>query len=77
MLDQTKKIIDRVLHSVRRSRVDIDDMQFGFMPGHDATEAIFTLRKLQEKPLRKHKPLYFAFADLEKAFHRVPSKVLW
>ena len=25
----------------------------------------------------KHKPLYFAFVNLEKAFDRVPRKVLW
>ena len=33
---------------------------------------------MQEKYLTKHKVLYFAFVDLEKAFDRVPRKViLW
>ena len=34
-------------------------------------------RQLQEKFITARKPLYFAFIDLEKAFDRVPRKVLW
>ena len=60
-----------------RDRVDIDAMQFGFRPGRGTTDAIFILRQLQEKYLVKHKVLYFAFVDLEKAFDRVPRKVIW
>ena len=52
-------------------------MQFGFMPGSGTTDAIFILRQLQEKHLAKNKKLYFAFVDLEKAFDRVPRKVIW
>ena len=47
------------------------------MPGRDTTDAVFVLRQLQEKHLDKHKPLYFAFVDLEKVFDLVPKKVLW
>ena len=52
-------------------------MQFGFMPGRGTTDAIFILRQTQEKFLAKNLPLYFAFVDLEKAFDRVPRKVIW
>ena len=52
-------------------------MQFGFMPGRGTTDAIFILRQLQEKKLAKNKKLFLAFVDLEKAFDRVPRKVLW
>ena len=41
---------------------------------------IFILHQLQEKHLGKHKPLYFAFVNLEKAFDNVPrrfSSGLW
>ena len=76
LLDQVMKIIERVLDSVIRYQVDIDSMQFGFMPCQGTTDAIFILRQLQKKHLGKHKP-YFAFFDLEKAFDRVPRKVLW
>ena len=52
-------------------------MQFGFMPGRGTTDAIFILRQLQEKYLQKKKNIYFAFVDLEKAFDRVPRRILW
>ena len=52
-------------------------MQFGFMPGRRTTDAIFILRQIQEKFINKNRNLYFAFVDLEKAFDRVPRKVLW
>ena len=77
LLDQVMMIIERVLDSMIRSQGDIDSMQFGFMSGRDTTDAIFIIRQLQEKHLGKHKPLYFAFVDLEKAFDCVPRKVLW
>jgi hypothetical protein len=32
---------------------------------------------MQEKHCAANKPLYIAFVDLEKAFNRVPRKVLW
>ena len=47
------------------------------MPGRGTTDAIFIIRQLQEKYIAANKPLYFAFVDLEKAFDRVPRKVLW
>ena len=60
-----------------RSHVNIDSMQFGFMPGRGTTDPIFIMRQLHEKYLGKGKDLYFMFIDLEKAFDRVPRKVLW
>ena len=52
-------------------------MQFGFVPGRVTTDVIFIIRQLQEKYIAANKPLYFAFVGLEKAFDRVPRKVLW
>ena len=60
-----------------RETVNIDEMQFGFCPGQGTTDAIFILRQLQEKYLTKLRKLYMAFLNLEKAFDRVPRKVLW
>ena len=56
-------------------RVEIDEMQCGFMSDHGTTDAIFIVRQLQEKHLAANKPLYMAFIDLEKAFD--PRDVIW
>ena len=77
LLDHVMKILERVVERLIRDRIEIDSMQFGFMPGRSTTDAIFILRQLQEKYLAKDKTLYLAFVDLEKAFDRVPRKVVW
>ena len=77
LLDHVMKILERVVEKLIRDRIEIDSMQFGFMPGRSTTDAIFILRQLQEKYLAKDKTLYLAFVDLEKAFDRVPRKVVW
>ena len=67
------KITERIIEGIIRERINIDGMQFGFVPGRGT----FILRQLQEKHLAKNKTLYFAFIDLEKAFDRVPRRVIW
>ena len=76
LLEQTLKLYERVLEVRIRKQVNINDMQFGFMPGKGTTDAIFITRQVQEKHLAKKKELYFAFVDLEKAFDRVPREVV-
>ena len=39
-------------------------------------DAVFILRRMQEEYHAKGKMLYIYFVDVEKAFDRVPSKVL-
>ena len=77
LTDQVMKLLERVLDSFIREMVDIDAMQFGIVPGRGTTDAIFIICQSQEKYIAANKPLYFAFVDLEKAFDRVPRKVLW
>ena len=69
------KTTERIIEAIIRERINIDRMQFGFVPGHGTSDAIFILRQLQEKHLSKNKILYFAF--VEKAFDRVPRRVIW
>ena len=41
------------------------------MPDRGIADAIFILRQLQEKYIRKRKDLISVFVDLEKAFDRI------
>ena len=77
LLEVLLKVLERILETRIREQISIDEMQFGFMPGRGTTDAIFILRQLQEKYLGKRKDIFFAFVDLEKAFDRIPRKVLW
>ena len=60
-----------------RQLVSVNDSQFGFVPGRGTTDAIFVVRQLQENYLPANKRLYMPFLDREKAFDRVPQKVIW
>ena len=62
------KVLERIVDSLIRQLVSINNSQFGFVPGKGTTDAIFVVRQLQEKYLAANKRLYTAFIDLEKAF---------
>ena len=76
LLEHGMKVLERVLEKRVRAQVEVDEMQFGFMPGKGTTDAIFITRQMQEKHQEKRRKLYFAFVDLEKAFDRVPREVV-
>ena len=69
-------MFERVLERIIREKVDVAKMQYSLTPGGGTTHAIFILHQLQEQVLHKNKQLYFVSVNLEKAFHRVPRKVL-
>ena len=79
LTEQVMKVLERIVDSLIRQVVSVDDSQFGFVPGRSTTDAIFVIRQLQEKylPVAANKRLYMSFVDLEKAFDRVPGKVIW
>ena len=68
LLEQPIKVIERVFEKGIRCHVSICNMQFSFMPGKGTTDAIFIMRRVQEKHQAKKEKLYYAFVDLEKAF---------
>ena len=71
------KVMEHIIGDFIQNIVNIDNMQFGFMPRRGTTDAIFIVRQIQEAYIRKNRNLFFAFAGLEKAFDRVPRKLLW
>ena len=77
MKDQAMKLSEYVLEDSIRDMVDIYGMQFGFLSGRGTADAIFIVRQIQEKYIARKKPLYLAFADLKKAFVRIPRDVIW
>ena len=72
------KMLEHMEEGLIRQRVEIDEMQCGFMLGCGTTEAIFIVCQLQEKHLIANKPLYMAFVYLEKkAFDCVHQYFIW
>ena len=72
LLEHAFKLYKKVLDGRLREVVDMDKMQYGFMPGRGTVVAVFVLRRLSEKFRAKNKKLF----DLEKAFDRVPREVI-
>ena len=64
LIEQVMKVLERVVEGLIRQRVEIDEMQCGFMSGRGTTDVIIIVRQLQEKHLAANKPLYRAFIDL-------------
>ena len=49
LTEQVMKILERIVDSLTRQLVSINDSQFGFVPGRGTTDAIFVVRQLQEE----------------------------
>ena len=76
VLEHGMKIIERVLEKRIRTMVEVDNMQFGFLPGRETIDALFMERRMEEEYTEKDKKLYICFVDLKKAFDRIPKRVM-
>ena len=76
LLEHEIKIVEKILKKRIGALVVLDDMQFGFLPGRETTDAFFILRRMQEEYRKNDKKLYMCFVDLEKAFDRVSRRVM-
>ena len=70
------KIVERVWERQIRTMINLNKMQFGFMPGKGTMDATFIIRKMQEEYPKKRKQKGMSFVDIEKAFDRVVRKVM-
>ena len=78
MLSKLIKMLEHVEEGLIRQRVEIDEMQCGFIFGCGTTDAKFIERQLQEKYLIANEPLYMAFVYLEKkSFDCVYQDFIW
>ncbi|KAK3535802.1 hypothetical protein QTP70_021115 [Hemibagrus guttatus] len=77
LMSHTMKLWERVVEARLRKVVEICEQQYGFMPRKSTTDAIFALRILMEKHRDGQRELHCVFADLEKAYDRVPREELW
>ena len=76
MFNHAINIVKRVLERRIRELVNVDAMQFGYMLGRETIDALFVVRRMQEKYNNKEKKLNKCFEDIEKAFDGVSRKMM-
>ena len=76
LLEHAMKTVEKVLERQTRTPVNLNEIQFGNMPEKETLDAIFIVRSMQEEYQRKDKNMNISFVDMEKAFDRVPRKVM-
>ena len=53
LLEHAMKIVERVLERRIQTLVNLNEMQFGFMPGKRTVDAILIVRRMQENIKRR------------------------
>ena len=48
LLEHAMKVVERIFERTVPQQIEVDDMQFGFVKGKGTTDAIFTVRWMQE-----------------------------
>ena len=77
LLSHTMKKWERIIEARLRDRIENSKQQYGFMPGKGTTNTMFALRMLMKMYRESRRKIYCVFADLEKAYDKVPQEELW
>jgi hypothetical protein len=59
------------------AELTLSEMQCGFRPGRSCTDAIFTLRSVIDRYVRKNKILFLCFIDISKAYDSIDRETAW
>ena len=70
------KVVERVLEKMLCRIVSVGEVQFGFIPEGGTIDAVFILRRMQEIASCQRITAGCVICGLDKAFDRVPRKVL-
>ena len=71
-----KSIFIRIPKVKGTAKCEISEVQYGFMPDRGTRNAIFVLRRLVERMIKKQKDVYVCFIDYSKAFDTVNHEPL-
>ena len=64
LMSHTMKVWEKIIEARLMNRVEISKQQYGFMPRKGTTDAMFALRMLIEKYMKRQRELYCVFVDL-------------
>jgi len=76
LLEHAMKVVERTFEHRIWQQIEVDNMQFGFMNAKGTTDAIFTVRQMQDNFRVKGYKFCFGFLGLDKDFGRIPREVI-
>lgn len=79
LLSTVMKIFEGIIdRRIRTALADtLDDAQSGFRSGRSTQDHVFSIKQIAQKALQERKKVFLAFLDLEKAFDKVQTEILW
>ena len=79
IMNHSTKIILRVIMNRMRKIIhkEVSEMQYGFMPDKGTRNAIYVIKRMQERNKEMQKKIFCCFIDYTKAFDRVEHNIFF